>query len=65
LAYFYNFMKKHEKAITEAKRSLELEPNSAFAHSLFGAILNYVGRFDEALVHLKQAIRLSPLPPYY
>jgi adenylate cyclase len=31
---------------------------------LLGSTLGYAGRFDEALVYLKQAIRLNPFPSF-
>jgi len=64
LGYVYLLMKEHEKAIASGKRSVELQPNGAEAH-FTGSTLGYAGRFDEALVYLKQAIRLNPFPAFY
>ena len=58
-------MKKYEKAIASGKRSVELLPNGAQFKMVLGSTLGYAGRFDEALVHLKQAIRLNPFPAFY
>ena len=32
---------------------------------LLGSTLSYAGRVDEAIAHIKQAIRLNPFPSYY
>ena len=65
LGSVYLVMKKYEKAIASGKRSIELQPNGAQAHLLLGNTLVYAGRFDEAIVYLKKAIRLNPFPPYF
>ena len=65
LGFIYLLMKKYDEAISSGRRSVELQPNGALAHLIFGSTLNYAGRFDEALVHLKQAIRLNPFPHYF
>ncbi|MGH9657981.1 MAG: tetratricopeptide repeat protein, partial [Bryobacteraceae bacterium] len=41
-------------------RALELNPNSAWARDWFGFTLIMMGRFDEALVHLRKAVELEP-----
>jgi len=65
LGYIYLKMRKYEKAIESGERSVELDPNNAFFLVLFGATLRDSGRIDEALTHIKQAIRLNPFPAYY
>jgi adenylate cyclase len=65
LGNVYLVMKKYEKAIASGKRSVELQPNGAQFKVVLGSTLGYAGRFDEALVHLKQAIRLNPFPAFY
>jgi len=64
-ASVYLLMKEHEKAIASGKRAVELQPNGAWAHLILGSTLGYAGRFDKALVYLKQAIRLNPFPSFY
>jgi len=54
-----------EKAIASGKRSVELQPNGAGFHADLGSTLSYAGRVDEAIAHIKQAIRLNPFPPFY
>jgi adenylate cyclase len=65
LGYVYLVMKKYEKAIASGKRSVELQPNGAEVHLLLGSTLGYNGRFDEAIVYLKQAMRLNPFPTWF
>ena len=65
LGSVYVLMKKYEKAIESGKRSVELQPNGAQFKMVLGSTLGYAGHFDEALVHLKQAIRLNPFPAFY
>ena len=46
----------------EYRRAIELNPNYAPAHhGLANAILGPQGRFDEAIHHLREALRLDPL----
>ena len=63
--WLYRAGKWWDKAIESGMRSVELEPNGAYLHCLLGNTLVYACRFDEALIHLKQAIRLNPFPPYF
>jgi adenylate cyclase len=65
LGTIYVTMRQHEKAVARGERSVELDPNGAMLHCLLGRTLSYSGRPDEAILHLRQAIRLNPFPPYY
>jgi len=65
LGIIYTFMRKYQKAIDAGERSVELGPNGASVHGLFGLTLNYADRPDEAIAHLKQGIRLDPFPAYW
>lgn len=46
---------------SEFRRSLDLNPNSADAHSLYSLYLTFSGRFDDAIRENQHAIRLDPL----
>lgn len=48
------------------RRSIELEPEYAPAHEVFGQALEVLGRFDEAISYYQKAIELDPVPsgPY-
>jgi adenylate cyclase len=44
------------------KRALELNPNSAYAHNMYGIIyLTPMGRHEEGITELKRALELDPL----
>ena len=64
---YYNIarIRKYEfewtKAETAFKRSIELNPNLAAAHTLYAEYLSQSGRFDEALREIKLAQELDPL----
>ena len=45
----------------EHRRALELDPNFANAHHWFGLELSWLGREDEAILHLRRAVELDPL----
>jgi len=58
--------RNYDKAITECQKALDLSPNSAEANYWYGHSLRYAGRFDEAIINYKKAIRLNPVtPPNY
>jgi TolB-like protein/Tfp pilus assembly protein PilF len=44
----------------EFRRAVELSPNFAYAHKLYGEYLSYVGRFDQALAEVRLAQQLDP-----
>jgi serine/threonine protein kinase/tetratricopeptide (TPR) repeat protein len=44
----------------EYKRAIQLNPNYASAHSMYGMYLTAMNRFDEALVEMKRALELDP-----
>jgi tetratricopeptide (TPR) repeat protein len=45
----------------ELKRALEINPNSADAHSFYGVVLTSLGRHDEATAELDRALEIDPL----
>ncbi|HLN99288.1 MAG TPA: protein kinase [Pyrinomonadaceae bacterium] len=45
----------------EFKRAIELNPNNALGHLVYGAYLNEKGRLNEAILELKRAQQLDPL----
>jgi adenylate cyclase len=65
LGQVYLLIRKYEKAIASGKRSVEFQPNGAPFHASLGSTLSYAGRVDEAISHIKKAIRLNPFPPYF
>ena len=43
-----------------AARTMELEPKNALSHYMMGAVLERMGRLDEAVIQLKKSISLKP-----
>jgi TolB-like protein/class 3 adenylate cyclase len=60
---YVNYLYDYDLAASESeyKRSIELTPNYAFAHSYYGFLLSTEGRFDEAIAEGKLASDLDPL----
>ena len=65
LSNLYVMMRQYDKAIAAGERGVVLNPNGADNHCALGITLSFVGKPDEAIDHLKQAIRLDPFPEYY
>ena len=51
---------QHEEAITYGERAVVLGPNHSDVHALMAHIYRFSGRFEEALVMIKKALRLQP-----
>jgi adenylate cyclase len=51
---------KGAEALAAAETALRLNPSLAFAHYVIGTINTNLGRYDQAIEHIEQAIRLSP-----
>ncbi|MBT8334544.1 MAG: tetratricopeptide repeat protein, partial [Deltaproteobacteria bacterium] len=65
LGHINLIMRKYEKAIESGKRSVELLPNGAMVHALFGRTLCDAGQLDEGIASIKQGRRLNPFPDYW
>ena len=63
LGYWAMMVRLTEESIAAFRRAVNLNPNSAAAHSYLGHIFAFGGRDREAIEHAEQAIRLSPLDP--
>ena len=63
LSNVFMLRKQYEKAIVEVQKAVELSPNSASSIFVYGLVLRYAGRFDEAIPLLRKAIRLNPVTP--
>jgi adenylate cyclase len=55
--------REYDKGVVEAERAVALEPGSVISYSQLGTNLFYAGQYEEAIRALKQALRLSPIPP--
>jgi adenylate cyclase len=56
-------MRSTEEATEEFQCAIDLNPNFAAAHGSLGATLSLAGRSDQAILHLEQALRMSPHDP--
>jgi TolB-like protein/Tfp pilus assembly protein PilF len=57
LGQIYVLQRQHDKAIAEGEKAIALDPNSAVAHIFLSTALHYAGRSEEAIVHIKKAMR--------
>lgn len=69
MAYFVRGLVHRErgeyvKALVEAEKAIELDPNYANGHILMATLLYYAGRPEEGLERVKYAIELNPHHPY-
>jgi adenylate cyclase len=65
LSHIYLLGRKYDKAIESGRRSIEIFPNSAFVHGVFGRTLCKVGQLDEGIASIKKGLRLNPFPAYW
>jgi adenylate cyclase len=60
------FLNLYKRQFVEAKkageRSVELNPNGAEVHALFGFILSFIDETKQAILFIKRALRLDPIP---
>lgn len=62
LGWIYLLTGKHDEAIAEGKKAVALVPNGAFANASLGEFLAFADRTEEAILVLKNALRLNPFP---
>jgi TolB-like protein/cytochrome c-type biogenesis protein CcmH/NrfG len=55
--------RRFEDALAELELALSLNPNFALAQSIFGLILSFFGRWEDAYTVVSRALRLSPRDP--
>ena len=51
----------HERAVSDYRRALQLNPNLAEAHHQLANVYNHIGLLDKAGVEIKKAIEVDPL----
>jgi adenylate cyclase len=61
LGHYYLLKREYDKAISEGKVAVELDPNSSLAAAFYGWTLRSVGRYEDALREFERALRLDPL----
>lgn len=60
LGFIQLMRRKHELAVAELKRAIELNPNCSLAFGSLGTVLSYSGEPDESIKNNEIAIRLNP-----
>jgi adenylate cyclase len=66
LASIHLLKHRHEEALADCYKAVELRPNCPTANSYLANVLHYCGRSTEAVAKLKEAIRITPVyPPWY
>jgi pentatricopeptide repeat protein len=65
LSRFYFFTGQLDRAITQAEKAVDLDPNDADGYSTVGVALNQTKRYKEAIPWFKEAIRRNPSPPIW
>jgi adenylate cyclase len=63
LSRYYYYTGQQDKAITEAEKAVDLDPNNAEGHASVGIALAQAKRFKGAIPWFKKAIRRNPNPP--
>lgn len=58
-----NWLGRHDRAIANMRRAIELNPSDADAHAYYANVLVFAGRAGEALKELETAMRLNPHYP--
>jgi adenylate cyclase len=65
LGFIYVLKREYDRAISEGKHAVELNPNSATAATFLGWTLRIAGKYEEALKELERALRLNPKNPTF
>jgi adenylate cyclase len=63
----YLAQRQYDKAITSAKKAVNLSPNNSLFNLFLAGKLTYAGKYQEAIAPAEKGMRLSPYPPavYY
>ena len=62
LGYIYLWQKQYEPALAEMERGIALDPNDAVSYTVLAETLSRVGRVEEAVGMVEQALRRKPIP---
>ena len=60
----YLFLRRFDDSLAEFELALRLNPNFSLAQGYYGLTLSYCGRWQEADVAARRALRLSPRDPF-
>jgi adenylate cyclase len=61
LGWLYSLKGQYDKALVETRKAVELDPNSSSHRAWYGTVLHKVGRHEEAVQELEQAVRRDPM----
>ena len=64
LGCVYLFTRRFDDSLAEFELALRLNPNFSLAQGYYGLALSYSGRWEEADVAARRALRLSPRDPF-
>jgi tetratricopeptide (TPR) repeat protein len=64
LGCVYLLERRFDDSLAEFELSLRLNPNFSLAQGFYGLALSYCGRWEEAILAARRALRLSPRDPY-
>ncbi|WP_037390117.1 adenylate/guanylate cyclase domain-containing protein [Sinorhizobium americanum] len=56
---------QHPAALAELKEAIALEPGDSWSYALMAFVLTSSGRPEEAIPHIRTAMRLDPKPPSF
>jgi adenylate cyclase len=66
LSYFYLIERRFDEALKAGRQAVANRPSCAYANAFYGNVLHYCGEQDDAIHHVKLAMRVQPLhPPFY
>jgi adenylate cyclase len=65
LSFLYSHRREHDKAITEGKLAVALNPNGALAHMQYANSFFFANRWKEAIPLFQKAIRLNPIGVHF
>ncbi len=63
LCFACRWARKHDMAIAEAEKAVELNPSNAFAHLHLGNVLDFGGNPDEGIKAIKKGVQLNSRDP--
>jgi adenylate cyclase len=65
LASIYAIKRQFDKAVSEAKRAVSLNPNGADAYACLAGVIGLSGNWKESVAFGEKSIRLNPFPGVY
>jgi TolB-like protein/rhodanese-related sulfurtransferase len=64
LAFKYTMQGRHDEAVSQARRAIEVDPNNPVGYEALAATLIYRGQPEKGAVAIEEAMRLDPRYPY-